>query len=189
MAEEMVELHHEPWWSLLIRGILIMIFSFMAFAWPGLTLELLMIFFGAFVLIDGIFAIVVSVTKRHKHRGLTLAEGVVGIVIGSLALIGLVTGGLAVFYLVATWFMVTGIIRIVTATRVRDDVAKKLRLTVGITSVCFGVAIFIMSISIPALLSTFWIIALFAMLVSAFLIVDAFRLRQYIRKTRGLWHN
>jgi len=186
MTEAVVE--REPWWSLLLRGILIIIFALMAFVWPGLTLVLLAIFFGAFVLIEGLFATVVSVVKRkeHKHWWLMLLGGLAGIVIGILALIGLVTGGLAVFYLIAAWLVVTGIIRIITATRAREEGANRLRLTLGIVSVCFGAAIFIMSISIPALLTTFWIIALFALIVGVFLLADAFRERKRIRETGRL---
>ena len=112
--------------------------------------------------------------------------GLAGIVIGILALIGLVTGGLAVFYLIAAWLVVTGIIRIITATRAREEGANRLRLTLGIVSVCFGAAIFIMSVSIPALLTTFWIIALFALIVGVFLLADAFRERKRIREAGRL---
>ena len=147
-----------------------------------------MIFFGAFVLIEGLFATVVSVVKRkeHKHWWLMLLGGLAGIVIGILALIGLVTGGLAVFYLIAAWLVLTGIIRIVTATRAREEGVNRLPLTLGIVSVCFGAAIFIMSVSIPALLTTFWIIALFALIVGVFLLADAFRERKRIRETGRL---
>lgn len=172
---------------MLLRGIFILIFFVMAFTWPRLTIVLLAVFFGAFVLVDGIFATVVSVVRRkqHEHWWLMLLGGLVGIVIGIVTFIGMATDRLAVFYLIAAWFLVTGIIRILTAVRAREEVANRLRLTLGIVSVCFGIAILIMSISIPALLATFWIIALFAALVGVFLLVDAFRERRRIREPRA----
>ena len=186
MAEAVVE--REPWWLQLLRGILIIIFALMAFAWPGLTVVLLAIFFGAFVLIDGLIATGVSVMKREENKlwWLMLLGGLAGIVIGILALIGLVAGGMAIFYLIAAWLVITGVIRIITATRAREEGANRLRLTLGTVSVCFGVAIFIMSMSIPTMLTTFWIIALFALIVGIFLFADAFRERKRIRETGRL---
>ena len=181
-------LKREPWWSVLLRGIFILIFFIIAFAWPGITIALLAIFFGAFVLVDGLFATVVSMMKRkqHKHWWLTLLGGLVGIVIGILAFVGMATGWFAVFYLIAAWFLVTGIIRIFAAIRTREEGVHRLRLTLGIVSACIGIAIFIMSISIPALLATLWIIALFALIVGVFLLADAFQERKRIRETTRL---
>ena len=176
---------YQLWWSLLLRGIFILFFATLAFVWPGITLAVLMIFFGVFVMIDGLLNTGVSVVKRKEHKlwWLMLLGGLAGIVIGILALIGLVAGGMAIFYLIAAWLVITGVIRIITATGAREEGANRLRLTLGTVSVCFGAAIFIMSMSIPTLLTTFWIIALFALIVGVFLIVDAFRERKRIRET------
>ena len=123
-----------------MRGIFIIILGVVAFVWPGITIAVLIIFFGAFALVDGIFAVVVSVRERKTlpEWGLMMGGGLAGIMIGILALIGLVSGGLAVFYLIAAWLVVTGIIRIVTAARAREEGANTLRLTLGIVSVCFS---------------------------------------------------
>jgi len=44
------------WWTFLLRGIAAVLFAVMAFLWPGLTLAVLVIFWGAFALVDGIVA-------------------------------------------------------------------------------------------------------------------------------------
>ena len=46
------------WWSLVIRGLVAIIVGIIAFAWPGITLEALVLLFGAYALIDGVLSIV-----------------------------------------------------------------------------------------------------------------------------------
>ena len=176
-------LNREPWWSLLLRGIFIIVLGVLAFVWPGITLAVLMIFFGAFVLVDGIFTTVISVRshKDYKHWWLTLLGGLAGIVVGILIFFGPLVMALVMFYLIAAWFLVTGIIRVVTAIRARKEIAMGLPLTLGILSVCFGVAIFI--IPIPMLLAMFWLIAAFAIIIGIFLIVGAIVTRSSSKAT------
>jgi uncharacterized membrane protein HdeD (DUF308 family) len=176
-------LNREPWWSLLLRGLFILILGILAFAWPGITLAVLMIFFGAFVLVDGIFAVVISVRKRkdYKHWWLMLLGGLVGIVVGILIFFGPLVMALVMFYLIAAWFLVIGIIRIVTAIKARTEIPIGLPVTLGILSVCFGVAIFI--IPIPMLLAMFWLIAAFAIIIGIFLIVTGIQTKKLSKAT------
>jgi len=176
-------LNREPWWSLLLRGIFILILGILAFIWPGITLALLMIFFGAFVLVDGIFAVVISVRKRkdYKRWWLMLLGGLVGIVVGILIFFGPLFMALVMFYLIAAWFLVIGIIGIVTAIKARTEIPIGLPLTLGILSVCFGVAIFI--IPHPMLLAMFWLIAAFAIIIGIFLIVTGIQTKKLSKAT------
>ena len=173
----------EPWWSLLLRGIFIIILGVVAFVWPGITIAVLIIFFGAFVLVDGIFAVVVSVSQRRTipQWGLMLAGGIAGIVVGILVFIAPLVAGLVLVYLIAAWLVVTGIIRIVTAIRARGETAMGLSLTLGIVSLCFGIAIFF--IPLAMLLATLWIIAAFAVIIGIFLIVDSIRVHKLTKAT------
>ena len=163
----------EPWWSLLLRGIFIIILGVVAFIWPVLTIGVLILFFGAFALVDGIFAVVISLIK-HKTIplwGLMLAGGIAGIVVGILVFMAPLLAGLVLVYLIAAWLVVTGIIRIVTAILAR----KGGPLVLGIVSVCFGVAIFLIPLAI--VLATLWIIAAFAIIIGIFLIVASVQAR------------
>ena len=72
------------WWALALRGLFAVLFGIMAFAWPGITLAVLVLLYGAFALVDGIFAIAAAVVGRP--RGMPwwalLLEGVLGIAVG-----------------------------------------------------------------------------------------------------------
>jgi uncharacterized membrane protein HdeD (DUF308 family) len=47
----------KSWWLILLRGIASILFGLLAFAWPGLTLVTLVILYGAYALVDGVFAL------------------------------------------------------------------------------------------------------------------------------------
>ena len=55
------------WWVLLIRGILAILFGIGAFVWPGITIAVLVLMFGAYALVDGIFAIIAGFSARGEH--------------------------------------------------------------------------------------------------------------------------
>ena len=176
--EEVLRIKQEPWWSLLIRGICIIILGIMAFSWPGLTLAVLMIFFGAFVLVDGIFAIVVSVSKHKVFKQLRslLLEALVGIVVGIIVFMEPLIAGLVMFYLIAAWLLIGGIIRIVTAIMIRKETPMGAPLALGIVLVLLGLAIFF--IPIITLLTMLWLIAAFAIVIGIFLLVGAVQVRK-----------
>src|SRR5689334_11851310 len=54
------------WWLLLIRGIASIVFGVLAFAWPGLTLVTLVLFYGAFALVDGVIALAAAFKGSAK---------------------------------------------------------------------------------------------------------------------------
>ena len=170
MAEALIE--REPWWSLLLRGIFIIIFGALVFVWPGISLAVMMIFFGAFVLVDGIFAIVVALSKRPRLWGLTLLGGVVGIVVGILVFMAPLIAGLVMWYLIAAWLLIMGIIHIVTGIKGHSGAS----IALGILSLCFGIAIFI--IPVATLLIMIWLIAAFAVILGISWIVGSVQVKK-----------
>src|SRR6476620_5362816 len=62
LGTAMVHALAKNWWLLLLRGIAAIIFGVLAFAWPGLTLLTLILFYGAFALVDGVLAIIAAIT-------------------------------------------------------------------------------------------------------------------------------
>jgi hypothetical protein len=58
----MVHALAKNWWMLLLRGIAAIIFGVLGLTWPGMTLVTLILFYGAYVLVDGVLAIVVAIT-------------------------------------------------------------------------------------------------------------------------------
>src|SRR4051795_4442478 len=56
----------KSWWLVLLRGMAGILFGVLAFAWPGLTLVTLVLFYGAYALVDGVIALVAAFTGGAK---------------------------------------------------------------------------------------------------------------------------
>ena len=56
------------WGWIALRGAAAVIFGVLAFAWPGVTLVVLALFFGAYAFLDGIFALIAAKAARRSGR-------------------------------------------------------------------------------------------------------------------------
>ncbi len=115
------------WWAFALRGLAALVFGLLAFLWPGITLTVLVYWFGAYALWDGVFGIISAVRQRgEKKRWWALVlEGVVGIIAAIIAFLMPGLTALVVVYLIASWAMLTGIFEIISAIRLRKDIEKE----------------------------------------------------------------
>src|SRR5712671_5615500 len=93
------------WWALFLRGVVAVLFGILTFIWPGLTLTVLVLLFGAYVLVDGIFAIVAAIKapSRSNRWWLLLLEEIVGVIIGVLTFFWPAMTAFALLYFIALW--------------------------------------------------------------------------------------
>src|ERR1700730_8999401 len=63
------------WWAMALRGLVAVLFGLLTFLLPGMTLAILVILFGAYALVDGIFN-VVAFFRVASHHWALLVEGV-----------------------------------------------------------------------------------------------------------------
>lgn len=178
----MATLLAKNWWAVALRGLAAIVFAILAFALPGMTLAVLIVLFGAYALVDGIFAIISAIRALHGHRpwGSFLIEGFVGIIIGLITFF--VPGVTLAFIiaLIAIWAIVTGIFEIAAAIRLRRHVPGEWVLFVtGVFSVLFGVLVFFAPAA-GALVIVWWLGA-YALIFGVLLLLLAFRLRSLHR--------
>jgi uncharacterized membrane protein HdeD (DUF308 family) len=167
------------WWALALRGLVAIVFGVLAFGWPGITLWVLILLFGAYMLVDGVFAIVAAVrTAGDDARWwLLLVEGILGVLAGIVAFLWPGLTALALLYFVAAWAIVTGIFEIVGALRLRREIEGEWALILGgALSVLFGVLLVVLGPGV-GLLSLIWLIGAYAVASGVLLIVLAFRVR------------
>ncbi len=166
------------WWVLAVRGALAVILGIIAFAAPGAALTVLVTFFGAYALVDGVFALLAAARWHHVDQRwwLLILEGVVGIGVGIFVFAHPAASALGLITVIGIWAIVTGIAEIAAAVRLHRVIAGEWFLGIsGAVSVLFGIAL----LSAPGAGLLIWIyfIGAYALLFGISLLVAAFRLR------------
>ena len=173
------------WWVLALRGLAAVIFGLLAFFWPGPALEVLVRLFGAYALVDGIFAVVAAVSgsRGRGMRWLVLLEGIAGIAIGIISIIWPGITALALLYFIAAWAIITGIFEIMAAVELRQEITNEWFLAIsGALSVVFGLLLLLLPGA--GALAVIWLIGAYALLFGVLLIVLAFQLRAWGERLR-----
>jgi uncharacterized membrane protein HdeD (DUF308 family) len=168
------------WWALLIRGILAIAFGMLAIVWPGETLLILITLFGAYAFIDGIFSIVAAVraAERHIHWIALLLEGILGLIVGVVAFFHPGLTALAFLYFIAGWAIITGVLELFAALRLRKELGGEVLLILGgLASLIFGVLLAIFPGS--GVLTVVWIIGIYAIVFGVLLVGLSFRLKSW----------
>jgi uncharacterized membrane protein HdeD (DUF308 family) len=176
----MIDVLRRNWWMLVLRGLIAVIFGILAIIWPGLTVLTLIIFFGAFAIVDGIFAIGAAIWRaEHRMDWWSLAgEGVLGIIIGIIAFVWPGLTALGLLYVIGAWAIITGVIEIVSAVRLRAMIPNEWFLIVsGALSVLWGLILFIFPGT--GAIALVWIIGIFAIIYGAALIAFGMRVHSH----------
>ena len=170
------------WWLFVVRGVLAIIFGVLALIWPGPTKYILIVLFGAFVLVDGIFTVAAGITfhQYFERWWAVLLEGLAGILLGFLTYLWPGLTALVLVYLIAAWAVITGILEIVAAIQFRRVIAGEwAMILIGLLSIVFGVLLAVF----PAVgaVSLVWLIGIYAVADGIMQIIFAFRLRSIRR--------
>ena len=182
----MIEAVARNWWLLALRGVLAIIFGVLAFIWPGTTLIVLVLMFGAYALVEGIFTIILAFSdQKGKQRWwVMLIEGLVGVAAGIITFLWPGISALALLFVIAAWAIVTGILEIVAAVRLRREIEGEWLLAIsGIASIIFGVLMVIWPGA--GALAVIWLIGSYAIIFGVLFLFLAFRLRNWGKTHTG----
>jgi uncharacterized membrane protein HdeD (DUF308 family) len=173
------------WWVLVVRGVFAILFGILALVLPGATVFALVILFAAYMAVDGIMAIVMAIRRAQARREWwpLVLEGLAGIAVAVITVIWPDVTALALIYLIAAWALVTGVMEIVAAIRLRKVIRGEFFLGLaGAASIAFG----IIAIVFPGegALALIWLIGAYAILFGVLLIALGIRLRSW-RGTGG----
>lgn len=129
----------------IIRGLVGVIFALLTFAWPGLTILVLVGIFAAYALLDGITTLWLGLTSTPTEQRMwaPALKGTVGIAAGVFTFLwpGVTTALLLL--IIGAWAVVTGVLEIVAAIRFRRAIAHEWLLALtGTLSVIFGSLLF-----------------------------------------------
>jgi len=162
-----------------LRGIAAIIFGVLAFAWPGVTLLTLILFYGAFALVDGVLAIIAAITGGAPGPRWWLAiVGLLGIAAGLLTFLMPGLSALVLLFFIAGWAIATGVFQIMGAIQLRKEIDNEWFLILGgIISVLFGIGV--MLAPGAGALALIWVIGAYALIIGVLLVALAFRLKKH----------
>jgi uncharacterized membrane protein HdeD (DUF308 family) len=167
------------WGWIVLRGAAAVIFGVLAFAWPGVTLIVLTLWWGAYALAEGILALIAAFRVRDGGRPMWMLVviGILGIAAGLLTFLWTTMTALLLLTLIAVWAFFMGIFQIVAAVRLRKEIKNEWLLALsGVVSVLFGT----LMLARPGegALALVWVIAAYSIVFGVLLIVLALRLKQ-----------
>jgi uncharacterized membrane protein HdeD (DUF308 family) len=166
------------WWVVLLRGLVGILFGILTFFQPGISLAALVLVFGAYAFVDGILTLVSAIRRRSTtdRWGLLVLEGIAGILVGIATLFLPGVTALVLLYLIAAWALVTGILEIAAAIRLRKVIRNEWLLALsGIASIILGVVLIVWPG--PGALAVVLFIGAYAFVFGALLVGLSLRLR------------
>jgi uncharacterized membrane protein HdeD (DUF308 family) len=173
---------HRTWWVLLLRGLVAIAFGVLTFAQPGVSLVALMLTFGAFTFADGILGMYAAIRGRglSGHWWVLLLWGLVGVVVGVLTVVAPAVTALVMTIYIAAWALVTGVMQIIAALRLRKEIRGEWLLVLGgAMSVLFGG--FVLAQPGAGMMAMLWVLALYAVLLGLVMVLLAFKVKKGAR--------
>jgi len=166
------------WWAVALRGALAVLFGILLLAQPAISLVFLVVVWGAWAFVDGIFSLISAVraAKGHERWGALALVGVTGILAGVIAWVMPGLTAVALVFLIGAWAVIVGVLQIVAAVQLRKVIRGEFWLGLsGALSILFGILVF----ANPAAgaLAVVWLIGLYAILFGITLLALGFRLR------------
>jgi len=171
------------WWLLALRGVIAVLFGAAAILWPGITLVTLAALFSAFALLAGAVWVFGAIRNRHSDPRwwLPLLLGAFSVGAGIIAALHPALTTLALIVLVGANALVTGVLDIVVALRVRKHIKGELLLVLsGVASIVFGAIVLLFPMGAGAL-ALAWLIGLYALVTGTMLLALSLTVRSWSR--------
>jgi uncharacterized membrane protein HdeD (DUF308 family) len=175
-SDALSEVLAQAWWVVGLRGILGIIFGLICLLTPGIAVQVFVILFAAYMLVDGVFAIIsgIRAARNGERWGLLLLEGVVDIAAGAVAVLWPAITLVALVWVIAVWALISGALMLGAAFGLNLDHGRWWLALGGIASIIFGVLLVIEPL-VGAVVLTMWVGA-YAIVFGGVLLVLAFQL-------------
>ncbi len=171
------------WWMLALRGGIAIAFGLLALLLPGITLLSLIALFAAYALFGGAVWTFGAIHNRKvdDHWWVLLMAGLAGIGAGLIALVHPALTALVLILLIGANALVTGVLDIVIAVRLRRRIrGESLLVLSGVISIVFGAVVFLYPLGAGAL-ALVWLVGVYAIATGLLLLVLALRVRAWAR--------
>ena len=167
------------WWALALRGVVAIVFAIIAFFWPGITAAALILLFGVYALVDGVFALVAGLraARRHGRSRTLLIEGILNIAIAVVVFAWPGPALVALIYLIALWAVITGVVLMAAGIALIRLGGGSLLVVSSLISILLGIVLFIQPAAGVVALS--WWLGAYALLFGIAMLSAAFRIRYH----------
>ena len=174
--DDLSQMLADKWWAMGLRGILGIIFGLICLLNPTLAVNVFVILFAAYMLVDGVFAIAsgIRAATSGRHWALLILQGLVSIAAAVVAMIWPAMTLVALVWIAAIWAIVSGALMLAAAFALHIHYGRWWLALGGIASLVFGILLVIQPF-IGAVVLTLWIGA-YALVFGIFLLVLAFQL-------------
>lgn len=163
------------WWVYVLRGLLAATLGIFALLWPTLIVEILVLFVGAYLIVDGVMSVVIAL-RRAALAG-RLLQPLVSVALGLLLVLWPGESARTLIVVMGAAALFIGISYVVTARRFGVDAMDRQLMTVGgVIGSVLGVILMIWPGAAAVMFS--WMIAAAALLMAAALIFLGVRFRQ-----------
>jgi uncharacterized membrane protein HdeD (DUF308 family) len=173
----------DDWWLFTLEGILAIAFGITAWVWPDLTIDTLVILFGAFAISTGVINLVAASGARRLGESPWgyVFQGLLGIATGVVVIVWPDISATALLYVIAAWAILIGISEVAAAIELRKLIDNEWFLALsGLASIAFGV----LAVMFPGdgAVALVWTIGVYA-------VAFGFLLLGLGRRLRGLGRN
>lgn len=144
------------------EGLCAAAFGVLTWVWPGITVRVVLVAFGAFALANGILSISEAVDSWDEKDGrwLFVLEGLLGIGIAIITLFAPRVTAVALLFYIAIWTLPMGVLEIV-------------------------IAVLLLLFPGRGILSLIWVLSIYAEVFGILLVILAFRLLAQVRRMKA----
>jgi len=170
----------DGWLLLLLRGIAAILFGILTFAWPGVTLMILVLICGTLALVDGIFALLAASAGAMGSwkTWWSILSGIAGIAVGLVTFLWPGLTALALLLYIGVWAIVHGVFEIIGAIQLHKEINNEWLLAAGgLLSILFGLIVLLAPKS--ALIALIFVIGGYAIASGILLVAFALRIRSF----------
>jgi len=146
----MVELFSKYRWSFIVRGIVAFLSGLIILFWGSSSLDLLVLFFAIFALLQGILSVVPGLSKLGGRVYFLLIDGIVGILAGILTFLGPGIGRMlwpdvakmTLLFFISFWALLTGVAELIGSFRLPGEMKEKWVITLsGLVCLVLGLLV------------------------------------------------
>jgi uncharacterized membrane protein HdeD (DUF308 family) len=175
------------WIWRLLGGIILIILGIAILVYPDVTLAIVVLIVGIFLIIEGLFELVFGFTTEAKAKGarwIFLLKGVIDLILGAIILVYPDITLTILVYLVAAWAIIWGIFELVATFMVPKEVQKSVYGTggrwvgvlIGLIAIVFGI---VLAVYPGATLTIIiWLVGFLVIIVGIMMAINSFGTRK-----------